>query len=46
VDDLDLGISAAGHPFVHTDGKIGITDENADELIRLLVSSGTVRGRC
>lgn len=36
VDDLDLGISAVGHPFVQTDGKVGITDADADRLIELL----------
>lgn len=35
VDDLDLGISACGHPFVRTDGKVGLTDGDADRLIRL-----------
>lgn len=34
VDDLDLDFS--GLPFVKTDGKIGLTDENVDEIIRLL----------
>ncbi len=36
VDDLDIGISAAGHPFVQTDGKVGLTDADADRLIELL----------
>ena len=36
VDDLDLGIRAAGHPFVQTDGSRGITENDAYELIRLL----------
>lgn len=36
VDDLDLGISEAGHPFVDTDGRVGITDDDADKLIGLL----------
>jgi hypothetical protein len=36
VDDLDLGISAAGHPFVDTDGTVGLTRWEADALIRLL----------
>jgi len=36
VDDLDLGISAAGHPFVRTDGKVGLTEREAAELVRLL----------
>lgn len=36
VDDLDLGISAAGHPFVQTDGAVGLTAEDADRLVSLL----------
>lgn len=36
VDDLDLGITQAGHPFVQTNGKVGLTDAHADALIRLL----------
>lgn len=37
VDDLDLGISTSGHPFVRTDGNIGLTREDADSLIQLLL---------
>lgn len=36
VDDLDLGISAAGHPFVKTESDIGLTLDNAKEIIKLL----------
>jgi len=36
VDDLDLGIKAAGHPFVQTDGKVGLTATNAFDLVGLL----------
>lgn len=36
VDDLDLGISEIGHPFVKTDGTVGLTVEDADRLIDLL----------
>jgi hypothetical protein len=36
IDDLDLGISEAGHPFVHTDGSVGITDDEANQIIALL----------
>lgn len=36
VDDLDLGISDAGHPFVMTDGKMGMSLSNAHELIEML----------
>ncbi len=35
----DLGITAAGHPAVITDGKIGLTDEDATSLIELLNSN-------
>lgn len=36
IDDLDLGIRHAGHPFVQTNGKLGLTRAKADEVIRLL----------
>lgn len=36
VDDIDLGISESGHPFVRTDGKVGLTDTDADQLIQIL----------
>lgn len=36
IDDLDLGISEAGHPFVQTDGKIGLTTADADRAIEIL----------
>lgn len=36
LDDLDLGISAAGHPLVLVDGKVGLTPAAADRLIELL----------
>jgi len=36
VDDQDLGITAAGHPFVQTQGHIGITNNDAARLIELL----------
>lgn len=36
VDDLDLGISQL-HPFVQTDGKVGLTATNAFDLIGLLL---------
>lgn len=36
IDDLDLGISFAGHPFVQTDSTVGLTDEDADRAIELL----------
>jgi hypothetical protein len=36
VDDLDLGITASGHPFVRTDGGVGLTRADADKLVELL----------
>jgi hypothetical protein len=38
LDDLDLGISEAGHPFVHTDGTVGLTEADADRAIALLTT--------
>ncbi len=40
VDDLDLGISAAGHPFVQTDGAVGLRIEEAVKLTELLKKTG------
>lgn len=37
LDDLDLGISRAGHPFVHVNGSVGLTTQNAKDAIKLLV---------
>lgn len=36
IDDLDLGISEAGHPFVQTNGAVGLTDGDVLQSIRLL----------
>ena len=36
IDDRDLGVSAAGHPLVMTDGKTGLTDADVDKAIRIL----------
>jgi hypothetical protein len=36
VDDLDLGIREAGHPFVQTDGAVGLTVADAERLVELL----------
>lgn len=36
IDDLDLGITEAGHPFVQTNGKIGLTVADADRAIEIL----------
>ena len=35
-DDDEIGIPEAGHPFVKTDGKVGLTEADADRLIELL----------
>jgi hypothetical protein len=37
VDDMDLGITAAGHPFVQTDGLTGLTPDDAAKLVELLL---------
>ena len=36
IDDLDLGISEAAHPFVQTDGKVGLTEDDVEAVVRLL----------
>lgn len=36
VDDLDLEITKYGHPFVQTDGSVGLTTADADRLIAIL----------
>jgi len=36
LDDLDLGISEAGHPFVQCDGTVGLTDADADRAIAII----------
>lgn len=40
VDDLDLGIRAAGHPFVQTDGTKGLLAKDVIDLIRILGTTG------
>lgn len=35
-DDNEIGIPEAGHPFVKTDGEVGLTSADADKLILLL----------
>ena len=35
IDDLDLGISGM-HPFVHTDGTVGLTEVDAEKAINIL----------
>lgn len=41
VDDLDLGITAAGVPLVKTDGAVGLTDADALALRALLWTEAT-----
>ncbi len=36
IDDLDLGITACNHPFVQTNGKVGLQDGHVEHAIRLL----------
>lgn len=36
VDDLDLGITEQGHPFLRTDGKVGLTDADVERAIEIL----------
>lgn len=36
LDDMDLGITDAGHPFVLCDDIYGLTAPAADEAIRIL----------
>lgn len=36
IDDMDLGITAAGHPLVHIDGKRGLQHEDAQLAIKIL----------
>ena len=36
VDDLDLGITAVGLPLVLTDGKVGLTEADAEKLVAIL----------
>ena len=36
LDDLDLGITAAGHPFVQTDGKLGLGFSEVRQLMAIL----------
>lgn len=36
IDDLDLGITAAGHPLILTDGKIGLQEQHVIAIIKAL----------
>lgn len=41
IDDLDLGIREAGHPFVQTNGGMGLTDADANLVTDLLMGDLT-----
>lgn len=43
IDDLDLGISEAGHPLVLTDGRVGLTDADVDRASGFLRRPSGVR---
>lgn len=36
LDDMDLGFTKAGMPFVQTDGNAGLSDENVQQLLAYL----------
>lgn len=36
LDNLDLGITACGHPFVQTDGNEGLTRQQAIQAVKIL----------
>ncbi len=36
IDDLDLGISASCHPFVHVDGTVGLTNDDVVKAVKML----------
>lgn len=40
LDDLDLGISEAGHPFVQTDATVGLTYKEVSQCIEHLMKGG------
>jgi hypothetical protein len=44
LDDMDLGISEQGHPFVQTDGSRGLTAEDADKTIAILLGFAEADG--
>ena len=41
IDDMDLGISAARHPFIHVNGTLGLTAENCALACDLLLQEST-----
>ena len=36
LDDMDLGITEERHPFIQTDGLVGLTEKDADAAIAIL----------
>lgn len=42
LDDLDLGINSAGHPFVQTNGKVGLTATDAEAALSAFRFQGVV----
>jgi hypothetical protein len=44
IDDMDLGISEAGHPFVLVDGMFGLSDEDAEMAVGYLVGQRVGNG--
>jgi hypothetical protein len=44
IDDLDLGIRKANHPFVQTKGDEGISNLNVEEAIRILNDNPKLAG--
>ena len=36
IDDMDLGISEAGHPFILVEGSVGLTEQNVKDAIDIL----------
>ena len=41
IDDDDDGVTGAGHPLVRTDGRVGLTHEDADAAIAILRRGAT-----
>lgn len=44
IDDMDLGIKEAGHPFVQTEPTVGLTRDDAERAVRILSGVGEVAG--
>jgi hypothetical protein len=41
IDDLDIGISAYGHPFIQTDSNVGLLKKHVKAAIRMLEETTT-----